>query len=68
MPTLMELQSRLSTRRDSHVPLNSAGESMITDARGRLTPAQTVELKLHDLLAKPKTEGAGSQFRVNRPR
>jgi hypothetical protein len=68
MPTLTELRSRLSTRRDSLASPAGAGESLIADVRGRLTPAQTVELKLRGLLAKPKAEGVGARFRVNRPR
>src|SRR5688572_23579023 len=54
MPTLMELQSRLSTRRDGHASPTNTAESLISDARGQLTPAQTVELKLHGLLERPK--------------
>jgi len=69
MPTLMELRSRLSTQRDSHVNLTSGDESLITDARGRLTPAQMVELKLRGLLAKPKSAGSGGRsFRGTTPK
>jgi hypothetical protein len=68
MPTLMELQSRLSTRRDGHRSPTHTTESLISDARGQLTPAQTVELKLHGLLERPKAEAGGPHFRPKRPR
>jgi hypothetical protein len=69
MPTLTELRSRLPRQRDSHADLTNGEESLIADARGRLTPAEMVELKLRGLLAKPKTTvGASYSFRGKFPK
>jgi hypothetical protein len=59
MPTLMELRSRLPQPRDAQHGLTNGEESLVADARGRLTPAQVVELKLRSLLPKPKPSGVG---------
>ena len=64
MPTLMELRSQLPMQRESSGNSTNGEESLIADARGRLTPAQMVELKLRGLLTRPKTTvGSAPAFR-----
>jgi hypothetical protein len=53
MPTLMELRRRFARDHHSERAAPTADESLITDDRGRLTPAQVVESKLRRLLLKP---------------
>ena len=63
MPTLTELQNRLPNQRDSRTNRTNADEYLVTDTRGRLTPAQMVEQKLRGLLAKAQPE-PGSRLPV----
>jgi hypothetical protein len=50
MPTLADLQVRFGAPRSSQVPLVGADEVLVTDARGKLSPAQMVEQKLRRAL------------------
>jgi len=67
MPTLMELRSRMPQQRDSHSSLTNVEESLVADARGRMTPAQVVEIKLRSLLPKPKPAAIGPPSRARGP-
>ena len=64
MPTLMELRSRLPEQQDSRGTFAGSDESLVADKRGRLTPAQIVELKLRGVLAKSKAPDMESNFRA----
>jgi hypothetical protein len=56
----VELRTRFAQERDSHLGTAGSDEALVADLRGRLTPAQVVEQKLHSLLPQTKTPGPRS--------
>jgi hypothetical protein len=59
MPTLLELRRRFGSKHEAEANPAGTDESLITDCRGRLTPAQFVEQKLQGLLPVPNSRGSG---------
>ncbi len=54
MPSLADLQTRFPNDRESAITLAASEEVLISDARGRMTPAQFVEQKLRAVLRRDK--------------